>query len=575
MPRSPTWLCDGLDAAALDAGRSAPPRMLTALVAAGLAAAQLSPLALLIWLPLTLACEVWTVLVARKFDAGRPAAQADRLHYLVSCLATSWVWNALPALFWATGKPALQLVAVITLAGYLVHAQGFAFRCWAVLAINGGSSAANIILLPLLLGGLTPIEQVTLYGAVALVVGYAYFSARQSRETTRALESARIEAEDASHAKSAFLAMMSHELRTPMNGVLGMAYALRRSKLTGPQSEQVETLIRSGDGLMTILNDILDLSKVEAGRLELEHTTFDLGEIGRQVEQLWAEGAAAKGLTLTLEIDEALPPRLIGDPTRVRQVLMNLTSNALKFTERGGVGLRIATLPSGAPDLARLEIAVSDTGPGLSPDQTRRLFEPFAQADASTARRFGGTRLGLSICRQLVDLMGGLIIVDSELGRGSTFKVLLDLEVAAEAQAAEPAPDDDTADLTGLRVLVAEDNPVNQAVARAILEAVGAEVDTADDGAQALDRLGEKTFDLVLMDIHMPRMDGLEALSRIRAGHGGQADIPVIALTADAMNENRVRFLAVGFQDVQAKPIQPAQLVESLARVAPANRRAA
>ncbi|MGH6997980.1 MAG: ATP-binding protein, partial [Phenylobacterium sp.] len=328
---------------------------------------------------------------------------------------------------------------------------------------------------------------------------------RALRANALALEKAQAEALEASRAKSAFLAMTSHELRTPMNGVLGMAHALAATKLSRRQADYLDMIVQSGDGLMAILNDILDLSKIEAGKMSLEYVGFDLEKLGRQTYLLWSETARQKGLELSFDIDAATPAWLVGDPVRVRQILFNLISNALKFTEQGAVAIRIAPLgPQG------IEIVVADTGVGMRRDQLDNLFQAFSQAEVSTTRRYGGTGLGLSICRQLAEMMGGSIRVDSEPGSGSTFRVALPLPAGAPPAPAQAAPE--TVSLEGRQVLVVDDNKVNQAVARAILEAAGAVVRLADDGLDGLDVLRAGHVDVVLMDVHMPRMDGIEAL---------------------------------------------------------------
>jgi CheY-like chemotaxis protein len=359
--------------------------------------------------------------------------------------------------------------------------------------------------------------------------------------------------------------MVTHELRTPMNGVIGMARALQRTPLDGRQRNYVETIVRSGDNLLTILNDVLDHAKIEAGRMDLEVAVFDLAAVGQQAVQLWSETAEAKGLTLACEIDPALPARVMGDETRVRQILLNLLSNALKFTEAGGVTLSLDALPF-LDGEAGVEIAVADTGPGMTAEQVGRLFRPFVQAEASTARRFGGTGLGLSICRKLAGMMGGEISVDSAPGRGSTFRVRLPLPAAAAEPetAADPA---EAAELPPLRVLVADDNPVNLAVARALLEALGLVIETAQHGAEALDRLRAEPFDLVLMDVRMPVMDGMDAVSRIRAGEAGRPDMPVIALTADGDPASDRALATAGFDALQTKPIRPAELLSAIQAV--------
>jgi signal transduction histidine kinase/CheY-like chemotaxis protein/streptogramin lyase len=385
---------------------------------------------------------------------------------------------------------------------------------------------------------------------------------RQVEDRTAQLSEQTALALAASAAKSRFLAMMSHELRTPMNGVLGMAQALKLSRLTDEQRRQVEMILRSGDSLMTILNDILDVSKIEAGKLELEAAVFDLIEVGQSVHDLWIHLATEKGVALTYEIEPGTPRWVMGDSTRVRQIMLNLVSNALKFTVAGRVKIRIS------PHLSGVRIDVSDTGIGMTPEQQRRLFQSFTQADASTTRRFGGTGLGLSICKQLSELMGGDVSLVSSVGDGSTFTVHLPLS-AAEAPDARAEGEDTLAGppLAGVRVLVVDDNPINLAVARAILEAVGADITTATDGSDALELLQSTFFDVVLMDLQMPRMDGGEAVAHIRAGRAGPADIPVIALTADVIGGSDEALLKIGFDAVQAKPIDAGALIEAICGV--------
>jgi CheY-like chemotaxis protein len=401
-------------------------------------------------------------------------------------------------------------------------------------------------------------------------MAYAIVGGFINQRNAEALERARSEAETANQAKSAFLAMMSHELRTPMNGVLGMAHALKLSDLDARQVEQVDILLASGQGLMAILGDILDISKIEAGRMDIETIPVDLPALCRSTVDLWSNAASTKGVMLTCEIDPATPAWVSGDPTRLRQVMSNLVSNALKFTDRGRVALELRSLP-GAPDgQVRLQLSISDTGVGLTEAQMSKLFQPFTQAEASTTRRYGGTGLGLNICRRLVEMMGGEIGVDSRPGEGSTFHVTLVLPLAAAAEMEDERPEIDG--VAGLRLLVVDDNPTNRLVASAILGAAGAKIETANDGVDGLEALRRADYDAVLMDIHMPRLDGAGALAAIRAGEAGRSDVPVIALTADAMQEEIQRLSGLGFDAVQPKPIQPAALIAAIARLAPAPR---
>jgi signal transduction histidine kinase/ActR/RegA family two-component response regulator len=557
MPDWRNHLDDKIDAIAVEARQALPKRLFIASLSAILTGLNLGAGAGLLWCAVWVATEAWIWRESRALAAGPPVSARDRLKFLLAMGSASSAWCVMFFCYWRTPSDALHLTGLAALAAILVRAQCYCYRSTPALASMAGPPAILIFCLPAVVGGFSGASLAALMVSLLLIVVYATHSALAHKRSDAALEQAKAESAAASDAKSAFLAMMSHELRTPMNGVLGMAHALKQGRLDPRQAEQVEMLLRAGDGLMAILNDILDISKIEAGRLELETMAFDLVDVGQRVCDLWAEPARAKGLRLIYDVAPGTSRWVSGDPTRVRQIMLNLVSNALKFTDAGCVRLTLR------PRAAGVEILVDDTGVGMSADQQARLFETFSQADPTIARRYGGTGLGLAICRQLADLMGGAISVESAAGEGATFCVRLPLAPArAPAQVQAPAS---VVGLAGRRILVVEDNPINQAVARAILEATGAAIDTADDGAQALEKLRGQTVDLVLMDVHMPRMDGVEALSRIRAGEAGDRDMPVIALTADAMATEQERLLRLGFDAVQAKPITPAALIAAIA----------
>ncbi|MBB5771532.1 signal transduction histidine kinase/CheY-like chemotaxis protein [Brevundimonas vesicularis] len=381
----------------------------------------------------------------------------------------------------------------------------------------------------------------------------------------RAAERSRLEAELADRSKSSFLAMMSHELRTPMNGVLGMAHLLELSELTPQQSERVSAIKTCGEGLMVVLNDILDLSKIEADKLDLEAVPFDIVQVARHAVMLCTPAAESKDLFLDLRAGGLDTLFVRGDPHRVRQILANLISNAVKFTDRGGVYVRLASTTEG--DQRHLSITVADTGIGISPEAQKQLFEPFSQADASITRQFGGTGLGLAISRHLARLMGGDIVVQSQHGAGSAFTFSGVFE--AELQSAVDAPKSGLVEIAQpserpLSVLVAEDNPHNQAVVRAFLEALGCDCHIVGNGQLAIEAVADRDFDLVLMDIQMPVVDGLSAMKAIRSLPRDRGRLPIIALTANAMAGDRTRFLSEGFDDHVAKPIEPTRLAEAL-----------
>ena len=374
--------------------------------------------------------------------------------------------------------------------------------------------------------------------------------------------------------KSDFLALMSHELRTPMAGVIGILGLVLRDQISPSVREKISLAQKNASSLLAIVNDLLDVSKIEAGKFNLENIDFELLVILEDALSLQSERTNQKNIYLNLDVDSTLPPYLIGDPTRLRQVLINLVGNAIKFTDSGGVTVKVSSL-SEATDQVLLHFEVIDTGIGMKPEALGRMFQKFEQADTSTSRKFGGTGLGLAICKQLVELMGGTIGVTSTFGSGSTFWFKLSLPIGQKPQSELAV--EIKSHSRPLSVLVAEDVQTNQIIIRAILEEMGHQVTVVDHGQLALKALCDQSFDVVLMDGRMPIMDGLEASRHIRLGHwsdeNGQLwqvknpEVHIIALTANASEQDRAQFMAAGMNEFLTKPVQEPLLFEALQRV--------
>lgn len=384
-------------------------------------------------------------------------------------------------------------------------------------------------------------------------------------ERTRALEQALQVVEDSLRAKGEFLAVVSHEIRTPMNGVLGMAQLLLMTELTEEQRRYAETIRSSGEILLALINDILDLSKLESGKVSISAKPIDIRTIVDDVIQLMSGQAQQKKLSLRAQVAEDVPAWLRGDGMRLKQIFLNLVGNAVKFTQRGSVRVEVAMAENGT----WLECKVKDTGIGIPPDRAGRLFEKFSQVDSSINRRYGGTGLGLAICKRLVEGMGGTIGVESKAYHGSTFFFRVPAIPSDPPTETNVAKTMTPRALADLRILLVEDNAVNQMLAMSMLQKLGAKADLAADGLEALDRVRQGVYDLILMDMQMPRMDGLSATRAIRA----LPDIRqprIVALTANAMDADREACLDAGMNDFLTKPFQAFDLQDKLEAAAAA-----
>jgi len=515
--------------------------------------------------------DLWATAPLRRAPDTPPTPRQKALLCGLTAVNTA-VYSGIAAYLWFYGGLAGQIFGLIQVAGGLLHVTLHMHKARPLLFSALVPHGAYFLGLPLVSGftGQPGMIMGTLGGL--LYCAHLAVAVRQARTTEAELQAANDKANDerdraalANSAKSDFLATISHEIRTPMNAVLSAAELLKRTDLTPEQAEHVAMLTDAGDVLMGLLNDVLDISKIEAGKMQLETADLDLSQKLESLVRLWDPRARDKGVSLRLQAAPDLPGRIRTDPLRLQQILFNLLSNAVKFTDAGEIALHVGRANG------RLWFEVVDSGCGVAPEAMERLFAGFEQADAGTTRRYGGTGLGLTISRRLAELMGGALTASSVVGAGSTFRLELPLVEASAPAAVEVAEDDAaSSSLNALRVLVAEDHAVNRRIVSLFLEPLGCRLTMAENGREAVELAEAEAFDVILMDMQMPVMDGPAATRTIRDGGGPNAATPVIALTANALDHHRAIWAEAGVETFLTKPIDPRALTAALMAAASA-----
>ena len=525
----------------------------------------------LIWLVLIGVNESFELWAAQGIRKDGSMAGRFEVAFLANLSFGSTVWAAMAWLFWTSGGVAGIVIGLAVVLGSLYHVSCNCISYVRSLIAAGTPFLAVFAAMPF---QMFQDQRHASSTAIEVTLGFVFLSAYMltallaSIERDNRLRAALNEAETATHAKSHFLAVISHEIRTPMNGVIGMLDLLSRHDLEFGQRIRVQAALQSARDLVVILDDVLTFSKLEAGENKFERLPVSIPYLVSTTVQLFTPTAEKKGLKLEWSSTPTTPHWIESDPSRLRQVLSNLISNAIKFTDKGTI--KICVDHKGDAADGRLSIFVMDTGIGVTEEQRLRLFKPFSQADAATGRLYGGTGLGLAICKQLIDAMGGQIGVVSELGVGSQFWFIVPAppttapRSSAISVRALPEP---AATLRSLRVLTVDDHPVSQQLLKMLLEIAGHNVQQVSDGDSAIKRLQEEPFDLVLMDVQMPGMDGPTATRLVRTMEGPNRTVPIVAVTADTDQIEHERYRASGMTDCIAKPIEAAILFETIHRL--------
>ena len=531
----------------------------------------------LVWFVGTLAAGALRGVVERR--VSRRVDKGWGLIFPAVATITTAAWAVAPLLAWFSDNPFGSTAAIaLLIGGYVLVFAQLRSSPRQALVISSPYSAAALIMLGSLWGtpqfwsllALVPFTAAGLFVLVMMtMLREGRISAFQEHQAhlIEELEAARDKAAAANEAKSSFLGVISHELRTPMNGVLGAAQLLGATRLEGTQREYLSIIRNSGDNLLSLLNDILDMTKIEAGKMTFETVDVSIDDLAKRITGPFEAQAAAKGLGFEQITEGDVPSVVRGDPLRVCQVLHNLLSNAVKFTDEGVVTFRTRGSRV-APNRVRFDFMVTDTGSGIAKADLDLLFEPFTQVDASSTRRFGGTGLGLTIARRMTNIMGGDISVSSEVGSGSTFTMTVEAEVVEWAR---PAPVEtrvaERSEGQALSVLVVEDHPVNRMILEAWMGSAGHAASTAENGQIAVDVAQHQPFDLIIMDVNMPVMDGLTATRMIRSGQGVNRDTPVVVLSASARSEDHQAGLDAGADAYLNKPIDFAALAQLMTHV--------